>query len=448
MSDTGKALPPANRLVVCLDGTWNTADRKVSRTNITRIRDAVALEDDAAVREGRAQKPIPQRVYYDEGVGTGKGLDRIWGGAFGSGLSRNVRQAYKWLSENYVRPGPGHSGSEILVFGFSRGAFSVRSLCGYIAAAGLLRRECCSAENETAAWDHYRTFKKDRCPAETVRLSPLCHRDVRVAVAGVFDTVGALGIPVEYLRWLQRRDTSFHDTRPSKIILNAFHALALDELRGPFEAALWETPFNAEPERVEQVWFAGAHTDIGGGYADGRLATIPLDWMIRRVLTVSRIAFRPDALADILLDEDIRRDHACRGPVHDSRSLPYFWSRVRPRYRFLGAQPIPQRLGPRKSLPERDYDPLNEAVHVSVLERLQHEGPGRYRPVPLCVAVDLVAKGAVRVVGYDGNFLGARQLRPYAQALRAARRAYATSAETIELPAPDPALLPDGGAKA
>lgn len=448
MSDAGKALPPANRLVVCLDGTWNTADRKSKRTNIARIRDAVALRDDAVVRDGRARTPIPQRVYYDEGVGTGKGIDRIWGGAFGSGLSRNVRQAYKWLSDHYVRPGPGHSGSEILVFGFSRGAFSVRSLCGYIGAAGLLRRECCSAENEAAAWDHYRTFKKDRCPAEAVRLSPLCHRDVRVAVAGVFDTVGALGIPVEYLRWLQRRDTSFHDTRPSKTILNAFHALALDEFRGPFEATLWEAPFNEEPHRVEQVWFAGAHTDVGGGYPDGRLATVTLDWMIRRVRSVSGIAFEPRALADILLDEEIRRDHACKGTVHESRSLLYGWSRVRPGYRFLGAQPIPKRLGPRKTQPERDYDPLNEAVHVSVLDRLQHDGPALYRPVPLCVASDLVAKGAVRVVGYDGELIGADEVRRYARALRAARRAYASEAETIDLPAPDPALFAEGWTKA
>lgn len=441
MSDGGK-LPPANRLVVCLDGTWNTADRKTSRTNIGRIRDAVALEDDTAVRAGRAAKPIAQRVYYDEGVGTGRFKDRMVGGIFGSGLSRNVRQAYKWLSDNYVRPGAGHSGSEILVFGFSRGAFSVRSLCGYIGAAGLLRREFCSAENEDAAWTYYRTFKKDRYPAEGVRLASLCHREVRVAVAGVFDTVGALGIPVEALRWLQRRDTSFHDTRPSKIILNAFHALALDEFRGPFEAALWETPFNTEPEKVEQVWFAGAHSDVGGGYPDRRLATVTLDWMIRRVMTVSGIAFTPEALESHLLDEEVRRDHACRGTVHESRSLLYGWNRLRPRYRFLGAQPIPKRLRPEKAMPDRDYDPLNEYVHVSVLERIAFAGPGRsYRPVPLCVALDLVAKGDVRVVNSDGKLLTATELLSYLKALRAGRRAYATDEESLDLPEPDPALF-------
>jgi uncharacterized protein (DUF2235 family) len=142
------------RLVLCLDGTWNTADGQ-EITNIVRIRDLIApkVKTPAGIEE--------QRVYYHTGVGTGLSTrDRLIGGLTGSGLGHNVRSAYRYLSQHYAE------GVEIYLFGFSRGAFTARSLAGYIGASGLLKADHCSPENERRAWQYYRTPPDDRFPRE------------------------------------------------------------------------------------------------------------------------------------------------------------------------------------------------------------------------------------------------------------------------------------------
>ena len=142
------------RIIVYLDGTWNTAERGGPTTNVVAIRDGLVSGLNAGI--------IQQRVYYDEGIGTADPIDRFRGGALGFGLSDNVRQAYKYVAKHYL------PGDEIYLIGFSRGAYTARSVAGYIATCGLLTKANCTSEREAEAWTYYHTMPKDR-PAEIGR---------------------------------------------------------------------------------------------------------------------------------------------------------------------------------------------------------------------------------------------------------------------------------------
>lgn len=277
-SDPGDK-PPLRRHLIFLDGTWNSDDREGEQTHIVRLRNLAMPKVYAEAAGGKPGNVIGlQSIYYDSGVGTGLSrLDRFIGGALGAGLSTNVREAYRYLSAVY------HPGDEICVFGFSRGAYTARSLVGYIAAAGLLRREHCTQGNETAAWAYYRTPPKQRFPGSNATRDRLVHENVRVRTMGIFDTVGSLGIPSTWARVINRFFLQFHDTEVSRIVDYAFHALAIDEKREPFQAAVWQRPRHEEFKRIEQVWFPGVHSDIGGGYSEHRLGDIVLNWMIERL---------------------------------------------------------------------------------------------------------------------------------------------------------------------
>ncbi len=206
-----------------------------------------------------------------------------WGGAFGLGLSENVRQGYRFLSQFY------EPGDEIYIFGFSRGAFTARSLVEFVAASGLLKKRHCDEANLAFAWNYYRTPPKKRFPAVKGKLEKLCSRGVRIKLLGVFDTVGALGIPVVVSGWLSARQNQFHDTKLGSTLDYAFHALAIDEHRGPLVPTLWAKPDHANNLRVEQVWFPGVHSDVGGGFpsaADGDedpISQLALYWMLSRL---------------------------------------------------------------------------------------------------------------------------------------------------------------------
>lgn len=270
---------PLRRHLIFLDGTWNSDDREGEQTHIVRLRNLAIPKVRATGEDGASGKALClQSIYYDSGVGTGLSrLDRFVGGALGAGLSTNVRQAYRYLSAVY------HPGDEICVFGFSRGAYSARSLVGYIAAAGLLKRRYCTPAAEAAAWSYCRIPPKQRFPGSNASRDGLVHENVRVRAMGIFDTVGSLGIPSTWARTINRLFLQFHDTEVSRIVDYAFHALAIDEKREPFQAAVWQRPRHEEFQRIEQVWFPGVHSDIGGGYSDHRLGDIALSWMIERL---------------------------------------------------------------------------------------------------------------------------------------------------------------------
>jgi uncharacterized protein (DUF2235 family) len=258
------------RLVVCFDGTWNAADSERAETNVVKLARAIPVRDPAG---------ILQLVLYLRGVGTGSMADKVLGGATGEGVENNLRSGYMFIAQNY------EPGDEIFLFGFSRGAFTARSLSGFISAAGLLKSECLRLIFE--AWQYYRTPRDNRDSANfhAVRASN-CHEAVRIKCVGVWDTVGALGIPASAFASFNLKQFGFHDTQPSDMVENAFHALAVDEMRDEFVPTLWTMPDSAAEKpvpRVEQVWFAGAHSDVGGGYdPKNALSDIPLLWMAER----------------------------------------------------------------------------------------------------------------------------------------------------------------------
>ena len=174
-------------------------------------------------------------VFYERGVGTGAFMDRWVGGAFGEGITQNIRRAYKFL---YFTIYPG---DQIFIFAFSRGAYTARSLIGYIHATGLLTREHCTEDREQDAWDFYRCPPNDKLPGIWTALTPYVHdRDsTRVACVGIFDTVGALGVPLAPFRVANRDKYEFHDVELSSITDTNLQALAVDEHREPFEATVW-----------------------------------------------------------------------------------------------------------------------------------------------------------------------------------------------------------------
>lgn len=370
--------PPAKtrrRLILCLDGTWNTADSE-EITNIVRLRDMLQ----PGVTDG-----VEQRIYYDEGVGTRGGLDTYLGGGMGRGLDVNVRQAYRFLSRFYEK------GDEIYIFGFSRGAFTARSLAGYIGATGLLHRDNCTRDNEEATWLHYRTDTKDRYPKDGLRLARLCHENLRIRTLGVFDTVGALGIPLDAADWLtgRRSQYQFHDTTLSSVIDHSLQALAIDEMRRFFPPSLWQVPQHANFTTVEQVWFPGVHSDIGGGYGAGGIGAVTLDWMLNRIDTLNSgagqasLSFRPGHRP--------APSGAAPVAIHESR---HGWRSIlsnrEPSLRVIAQQRPPDKGYTLAALPPH-AKPLGEYVHLSALERLMGGNNAKgeaYRPRNLAFALE------------------------------------------------------------
>lgn len=257
------------RIVICCDGTWNSligAAVPAGQTNIARLYLSVSPHDEAGV---------VQEARYVEGVGTGR-LQRIRGGAFGFGLSERVKRAYAEIVTLY------EPGDELWLFGFSRGAFTARSAAGLLRTVGILTREHAGRLDE--AYDIYREPSDQGADSERARVFREAYSVLPEGIrfVGVFDTVGALGVPVSRwnpLRLLNRR-WEFHDTTLSSTVADARHALAIDERRGPFRPTLWDPSARSRGgQRVEQAWFAGVHSDVGGGYERDGLSQVALRWM-------------------------------------------------------------------------------------------------------------------------------------------------------------------------
>ena len=253
------------RLVVLADGTWNRPDQrdrgKRKPSNVSKLARAIV----PVTRDGTSQL-----VYYHQGVGTAWTVSDRWlGGGFGIGLLRNVIDLYQWLVYNYAE------GDEIYLFGFSRGAYSVRSLAGLIRQFGLLPKD--RAFYMPEALKLYRR----RADPSTIQDFRATHktRTPCITLIGVWDTVGALGVPIPLFNLLSRRLFEFHDMTLDPSVRHARHALAINERRRPFKPTLWLGD-PAPNQTIEQRWFAGVHTNIGGGYEKDGLANVALKWMV------------------------------------------------------------------------------------------------------------------------------------------------------------------------
>jgi len=329
------------RLILCCDGTWNSADQETNGvpcpTNVVKLGYRVAKRDG----------DIPQLIYYDQGVGTGNSLDRLTGGAFGDGLEENIHDAYRFLVANY------EPGDELYLFGFSRGAFTVRSVGGMIRKCGILERRAVRYYRDAIALYRNEQHPDDAQPrAFRKSCSVVPEESIPVRMIGVFDTVGSLGIPLRGLRSLTRREHQFHDTELSGAVQTACHALAIDERRAPFAPTLWT--YKPKPgQQVEQVWFCGAHSDVGGGYSETGLSDLALEWMIGRARAAG-LAFDAAALAAYPLKPDPH------GMLHNSKTGLYRLTAGIDR--VIGADPT-------------------QSVHPSVRTRWDAD-PG-YRPAPL-----------------------------------------------------------------
>lgn len=299
----------AKRLIMCCDGTWNTAGQKCP-TNVVKLYNAIAERSDDGTE---------QRRFYHPGVGTKK-WERIRGGAFGFGLSRNVQDTYRFLVENY------EPGDELFLFGFSRGAFTARSTAGFVRNAGILRSD--QAHRIGEAYALYRTDEGPDSPAAVEFRKAYAYSDqTPIRFVGVWDTVGALGVPnvgFPGTNFLNRR-WAFHDTKLSSRVQSAYQALAIDEQRRPFEPAVWIPQAHAVSQELEQVWFTGVHCDVGGGYPERDLADISYRWMANRACA-----------AGLALTEDVPALDPtwAMGRLHESRTGLY--KIIPPLHRALG----------------------------------------------------------------------------------------------------------------
>jgi hypothetical protein len=353
-------------IVLLFDGTWNDSEFSQSDTNIVRLREVIAHSCHGSVSN-------PPLVMYERGLGTGP-LDSFRGGALGMGLSREVRSGYRFLSGNF------EVGDQVFIFGFSRGAFTARSLVGYIQAAGLLKRDACTTANESRAWYYYRTRPIDRMAGTSAELRNCTHapEDVVIECLGVFDTVGSLGVPFRWFSRANRALFEFHDVYLAPIVKHHLHALAIDEHRWPFKATLWRRPkFSTTKSTVEQVWFPGAHADIGGGNIErdrfsspAGIDDAPLDWMIKRVRPLLAERDFLSGWSDLGTHVACERtEKVTKAPIHEARKHAY---RLFPfSYRSIGNLRF-QPSGSWRALVgwDRHDVPIHERLHISALERL------------------------------------------------------------------------------
>jgi uncharacterized protein (DUF2235 family) len=360
------------RLVILADGTWMTVRNE---TNVVRLSAAVPR---------RAADGIVQHVAYHPGVGAGPGVGHLLGGAFGTGLSRDVMDCYRSLVELY------EEGDELFFFGYSRGAYTVRSLGGLVNNLSILHKGNAGLIPE--AYEHYRDPSPSWRPhgARAVDFADRnCWPMPRITCIGVWDTVGSLGIPTDGpLGRFTRRLHEFHDVRLAGIVQNAFQALAIDEHRGPFTPAVWSgaDAHRAAGQRLEQLWFPGSHTNVGGGFADTRLSDGALAWMAERA---GSCGLEVDAAA--LRVAGARYD----GPICDAYS-PFF----RVMDRLGGHGRIDRCIGQAPTRGEDgDLYRSDEGVHRSALDRL--DGPLDPPPYAPANLLAYLRSGAVRAGDVD-----------------------------------------------
>ncbi len=363
--------------VICIDGTWNqpgqtdkdpiTAKEKASPSNVAKTWQALAdtpLATDfyygaiAPLKTKVALTGLMGEVLYLNGIGTTGTVTRFLEGATGTGTSERIRDAYRFLAERY------QDGDRIFGFGFSRGAFAIRSLAGLIDAAGLpTRRRALKEEEMLEIYQNYRDTK----PIDQPHYG---HRRVNFDFLGIWDTVGALAFGSSI--------GGFHRINPGNV-LRVVHALALDEERERFQPSYWDKPDGANTE-VNEVWFSGCHTNIGGGYCDTNLSNIAFIWVLKAAQDAG-ISIDLRGLPEF----DWNRSHS--GTRRDSYSE--FYNELG----LVGAiaRTLKLKQGPRAiRLGQRIHKSVIEIMEDKIASGLEPYVPGaRYQGNPLSGEVDL-----------------------------------------------------------
>ncbi len=367
------------RIIICSDGTGADENRRqVSNIRMTYL----ATKDQ-----------LNQYAWYDRGVGTGSSKEVVWGGATGDGLTLNIEQAYLQLVEHY------EEGDEIFLFGFSRGAYTVRSLGGLIRNIGLLRRERAGALTVG-----FKMYTNKKCGPDSItarKFRATNSNEVTIKFMGVYDTVGSIGqiqklwsrSSVEEEKWFER--WGFHDYRLSSLVQNGYQALAIDEKRRPFRPLIWNDPkakrewpdeandrclelekahsqfFTADPieptqaekdadklrrqkQVIDQQWFRGCHTDVGGGNHPPGLSNSTLNWMI-------------EAACDVGLEVDEQYLKTNANPLVEKK--------INESFKFL------YKLLGKISREIKTRSPNTESVHPSV-EQFEKEYPDENKKIP------------------------------------------------------------------
>ena len=339
------------RIVICADGTWNEPERKDEKsgrpqpTNVLKVARAVLPRSTAGV---------DQIVYYHEGVGTLGKVDKWTGGALGHGMEKNVRSLYRFLVYNY------EANDELFLFGFSRGAFTVRTLSGFMNKVGLLQKD-----DEFYTPEVYGLYESSiPMDSEEWKLAFRHIKDTRpcplIKFIGVWDTVGALGPPGIFGQLFNPNKYKYHDIELHPAILNAYHALAIDERRKPFAPSLWKRP-PGWSGALEQVWFAGVHSNIGGGYHPDGLANEALHWMVEKAETLG-----------LEFDKQYLEHYR---PCFNSllqNSMSTMYKTMGPHDRVIGtsdAEAVHQSVFDRVNLRECKYDPANLRGYLSGARR-------------------------------------------------------------------------------
>ena len=270
-------------IVVFSDGTGQEGG-KAHNTNVYKLFNMV---------EDRTERQV---TFYDRGLGTG--WRKFSGSVAGAGISKNIKECYRFIFEEF------NAGDQLYLFGFSRGATTVRSLSSFLHLFGILPKSRPELIDDAyaiyAIGDH---DKRDREAADFVRR----HHNMwtRVRFLGVWDTVAALGIPLQAIDVVLDKLPFFRhryqDLRLSKSVEHARQALAVDDERKLFQPVIWDARLE-DYQTMQQVWFCGMHTDVGGGYAEQQLSDIALAWMrdeaVRHGLRIyprHKVELHPDA---------------------------------------------------------------------------------------------------------------------------------------------------------
>jgi len=248
-------------IVVFSDGTGQEGG-KGNNTNVYKLFNMI---------EDRTENQIS---FYDRGLGTG--WRKISGNVAGMGIARNIRECYEFIFENYVAK------DNIYLFGFSRGATTVRSLSAFIHLFGILPKS--RPELIKEAYNIYKesdSTTREKLAKEFV--SRHHNQWCKIKFLGVWDTVDALGLPFKeldfFVDWIPFFRHKYHNLKLSNSVTHARHALAIDDERLTFHPKIWDKEIE-DYQSMKQVWFCGMHTDVGGGYNEHELSDIALTWMV------------------------------------------------------------------------------------------------------------------------------------------------------------------------